>query len=317
MNRLLNQLCLKPVEAGADFIVSPHYHPETEWPLIVYTVSLQAAVGTLIGGLLWKQFGQAALENLLVTFVLGVIGLSGGAFHLASPFRAPRAILNWRCSWLSREILLSAAFIGFVALAALMYLLFGPVDTNSNPLNPATIGLRALAGLSGIVLLGAMGMAYLVPTRPAWNHRDTLAGFYVSAFQLGWALSAAMLFMRPHPLSAGNLALISGGLMMATLLRIFVVFRTVRRLRNINIYRDQALSWLTGNILSVRIVLAVAGGIAVPLCSEAVMLLSKGSNLVFVQGIWILAPLLLIAGEGIDRWVFFRASPAIIFPPRF
>lgn len=313
----LDQLCLKPAEASADFIISPHYHPEAEWPLIIYTVSLQAAVGTVFAGLLWTPSGRTALENLILTLALGAVGLLGATCHLASPLRAPRAILNWRRSWLSREILFSAAFMGVVFVAGLMYLLPGSVDSGSNLSVLAGTGLRGLAGLTGVVLLGAMGMSYLAPTRPTWNHRDTLAGFYSGAFQLGWVVSAVLFFLQVQRLPGGVLVLISGGLIILTVLRIYVVFRIVERLRNLPLYRDQSCSWLTGNTLRIRIILAVTGGIVAPLCGETGMLLSEGYNLPFIRGVWITAALLLIMGEGIDRWIFFKASPVVIFPPRF
>jgi len=317
MTKVLDRLRLGPAEAGAVFVRSPHYHREAEWPLIIYTVSLQSAVGTLIGGLLWPRFGQAPFENLLVTLALGAMGMFGAMGHLASPFRAPRAILNWRHSWLSREILLSAAFMGMVFLAGLMYLLPDLVGSESDLSALVAGGLRVLAAFTGLVLLGAMSMSYLVPTRPVWNHHDTSAGFYAGAFQLGWVVSAALLFVRVQRIEGAPLVLIACGLMVLTLLRLYVILRVKDRLSNLNVYEDQPHSWLTGGIRRIRIILAIAGGVVAPLVSMAVMLAPQTFSGAWTQGIWILAALLLIIGEGIDRWVFFEASPAVIFPPRF
>ena len=169
----------------------------------------------------------------------------------------------------------------------------------------------------GLALLGAMSMSYLVPTRPVWNHLDTSASFYTGAFQLGWAVSATLLFVHVQRIEAAPLVLIACGLIVLTLLRIYIILRVVERLRGLNVYRDQPYSWLTGRIRQIRIVLAVVGGVVTPLFSVAVMFLPETFSATVTEGIWILAVLLLFLGEGMDRWVFFEASPSVIFPPRF
>ncbi len=60
---------------------------------------------------------SAAAPPLLVP-VMGLIAMGLSAAHLGKPARAYRAILNWRRSWLSREILLFPAFIGLSLLAS-------------------------------------------------------------------------------------------------------------------------------------------------------------------------------------------------------
>jgi DMSO reductase anchor subunit len=257
------------------------------------------------------------LENLVLTLALGAIGMLGAIGHVSSPLRAPRAILNWRCSWLSREILLSVAFVGMVFLAGLIYLLPDLVGSASDLSALVADGLRVLAGLTGLALLGAMSMSYLVPTRPVWNHHDTSASFYAGAFQLGWVVSAALLFVRVQRIEAAPLVLIACGLIVLTLLRIYIILRVVERLRGLNVYRDQPHSWLTGRTRQIRIILAVVGGVVAPLFSVAVIFLPETFSATVTEGIWIIAALLLFVGEGIDRWVFFEASPSVIFPPRF
>jgi DMSO reductase anchor subunit len=177
-----------PEEIIGKGIKSPFYHPEAEWPLIIYTVSLQSAAGTLIWGLLWLSFWRIESEAFyMVTFVLGVVGILGATRHLASPLRAPRAILNWRSSRLSRENILTSVFLGLVLLAGGVDLLPLIIDQEMTILPLAGNAIRILAGLTGVTLVGAMSMIYLVPTRPVWNHCDTLFSFYTGAFQIGWA----------------------------------------------------------------------------------------------------------------------------------
>jgi DMSO reductase anchor subunit len=307
-----------PEEIIGKGIKSPFYHPEAEWLLIIYTVSLQSAAGTLIWGLLWLSFWRIESEAFyMVTFVLGVVGILGATRHLASPLRAPRAILNWRSSRLSRENILTSVFLGLVLLAGGVDLLPLIIDQEMTILPLAGNAIRILAGLTGVTLVGAMSMIYLVPTRPVWNHCDTLFSFYTGAFQIGWAISAAIMVVRSPLLEQGTIVLIAAGLVLLTLLRLKVVSIVIDRLSGLNLYQDQPCSWLNNGIRRTRIILALAGGIAAPLTGAIVAFLPWTIGGTITQWIWILAVLFLIIGEGIDRWVFYKASPAVIFPPRF
>lgn len=305
------------VELTGRAVEAPNYHQEAEWPLIIYTVSLQSAVGTLLGGLLQSGMMQLHWEYTLVTLALGIIGMLGAVGHLASPLRAPRAILNWRRSWLSREIALSSIFMGLVAAEGAISLL--PLIINIGTIiSPWINGLLGiLAGVTGIALLGAMSMIYLVPTRPVWNHSDTLVSFYTGALPIGLAVSAAIAAVRLPSLRLETSGLFAVLLIMFTILRLKIVSKVIERLNNLKLYQGQYWGWMNSHIRRIRIVLALAGGIAVPLLGSVLMLMPWFNQGAGPQVVWILAALLLIIGEGIDRWAFFRASPPVIFPPRF
>src|SRR5439155_8624488 len=91
------------------------------------------------------------------------------------PIYAYRALKMWRRSWLSREVLLFTLFAG-LASAYSAALGFGLRGT-------AAIGaLTALLGAGGVT---ASAFIYLVPARPAWNSRYTLAEFFLTAAILG------------------------------------------------------------------------------------------------------------------------------------
>jgi sulfite dehydrogenase (quinone) subunit SoeC len=53
---------------------------------------------------------------LIVAEVMLLIGLIASFGHLGRPERAWRAVLMWRTSWLSREVIVLPAFIGVIAL---------------------------------------------------------------------------------------------------------------------------------------------------------------------------------------------------------
>src|SRR5438128_1548808 len=68
----------------------------------------------LIGGS--TRLGAAAVTSLLV----GVFALGASTLHLGRPIYAYRALKMWRRSWLSREVLLFAAFSNVACVYAAM-----------------------------------------------------------------------------------------------------------------------------------------------------------------------------------------------------
>lgn len=71
------------------------------------------AVARLLQGELPRGF---LLASLAVALVLLLVSLVASSFHLGRPERAWRAVMMWRTSWLSREVIVLPAFIGIVAL---------------------------------------------------------------------------------------------------------------------------------------------------------------------------------------------------------
>ena len=68
------------------------------------------------------------LGSLIALAFLGA-GLLSSFFHLGHPERGWRAIARWRTSWLSREVIVLPAFMGFTALYGLLhYLGWNPVQ---------------------------------------------------------------------------------------------------------------------------------------------------------------------------------------------
>ncbi len=112
----------------------------SEWPLWAFTLigaALVAAVAAAAAG---------ALELPLPAFLAAALAsMALSSLHLGQKHRAWRAMLGWRRSWLSREIV---AYSGFVGLGALGLLLPGlPI-------------LTAAAVTAGIAALFAMDRVY-------------------------------------------------------------------------------------------------------------------------------------------------------------
>lgn len=75
----------------------------SEWPLVVFTLLAATLVGAIAAG---------TTMNPLVFIALAGAGMALSTLHLGRKARAWRAILNWRRSWLSREIISFSAFAG-------------------------------------------------------------------------------------------------------------------------------------------------------------------------------------------------------------
>jgi anaerobic dimethyl sulfoxide reductase subunit C (anchor subunit) len=163
-----------------------------EWPLVVFTLLGQLAVGCFFSVVLPLHFarpaaGQAARAlRFWAPAALAVILAAGAAvsfLHLGHPFRAYRVLANLRTSWLSREIVAELAFLaGLATLAALAF--FGPGEGRASRVAAILTSVAALA------FLASMTRLYMLTTVPNWNTAATPLSFGLSAGLLG-ALGAA------------------------------------------------------------------------------------------------------------------------------
>jgi DMSO reductase anchor subunit len=89
--------------------------------VVIFTTIAGAAQGLIVALALALLAGipmQAGFisTSLILAEVMLVIGLGASFLHLGRPERAWRAVLMWRTSWLSREVIVLPAFIGITAL---------------------------------------------------------------------------------------------------------------------------------------------------------------------------------------------------------
>jgi len=87
-----------------------------EWPLAIFTMM----TGILVALFSASVFGQIMPEPYSFV-VVGFIGMLLSLFHLGKKFRAWRAILNLKNSWLSREIFFFGLFWSLSAIHLLVY----------------------------------------------------------------------------------------------------------------------------------------------------------------------------------------------------
>lgn len=169
-----------------------------EWALPVYTILMQLSAGTLL--LLWvvravrmPSFGAVAMSRvvkipLTIVFFTTCVAMVGSHFHLSQPFRSYLAVINFRTSWLSREIVFTVLFFITVAFLSLLHWL-------GDDRNGLKTILGWLAVCLSIVLVYCMSRIYLLPTQSAWNSQFTILSFYLTLLFLGCIALPAILLI--------------------------------------------------------------------------------------------------------------------------
>ena len=163
-------------------------HPA--FSILFFTTLAGAAQGLLVALALAQIAGVATDGDLVLRAVgLGVAlllaGLAASFLHLGHKMRAWRAVLMWRTSWMSREVIVMPAYI---ALAALWWLV---LYTGSD---------SALArALPWAVVIGALVLWYCTAMIYAclrfiqeWAHWSTVANFILIGLASGGALACAL-----------------------------------------------------------------------------------------------------------------------------
>jgi len=197
-------------------------HPA--FSILFFTTLAGAAQGLLVALALAQIAGVATDGNLVVRAVgLGVAlllaGLAASFLHLGHKMRAWRAVLMWRTSWMSREVIVMPAYIGVAALWCLA------LYTGSD---------RALArALPWAVVIGALLLWYCTAMIYAclrfiqeWAHWSTVANFILIGMASGGTLACAL------AASSGEgalLAALAPGTTLATLLAALSRWHSLRR----------------------------------------------------------------------------------------
>jgi sulfite dehydrogenase (quinone) subunit SoeC len=94
-------------------------HPA--FSILIFTTLIGVAQGAVVVFALATLFGVAMPNGLLnhglfICTLLLIAGLAASFFHLGHKMRAWRAIMMWRTSWMSREVIVLPAFIAITGL---------------------------------------------------------------------------------------------------------------------------------------------------------------------------------------------------------
>ncbi len=266
-------------------VVPEHPH----WPLVFMLVLTQLSAGAF--ATLWildlahhllRRDGSGSAA-VLGSLALAGMSLGAATLHLGRPIYAWRALKGLRRSWLSREVLSLSIFAAAAALFAGMLLLHVPG--------------RAAAGMMTILCaaVGVMCSAriYMVPARPAWNSRYTIAEFFLTGVLLGPLFVLALDLQALGGLDRtwiARTAVIGGS---AQLLTQVLKFLWLSRSEQFELRASALL--LSGRLRQaflIRIGLLIATGIVLPLVVDA-----KPAAMATIA--------LAVLGECLGRWLFF------------
>lgn len=325
----------KPLPANllpADYysVTPQHAH----WPLVWMLVLTQMSVGAfLVDQALSRVALPAGLAevrgtrtlHLAAAFVLGMIGLAASVLHLGRPWLAYRAIIAWRTSWLSREVLAFGAFAGLASGFAGIAVLEACGLSVPQPVERMLGGAVAAAGLAGVF---CSTMIYASTRRLFWNPFYTGLKFFLTCLVLGIPV-ALLMRLGAAAFSSEHVAFVAiaaqgtgrwlcAGLMAAIACKLIaeaLVFSWLRS-RTFTPLRRTALL-MTGNLARSTFWRFAAGGFG-GLVLPAVLFcaLSPGQSpapeliLAAVLGSLVLN----LVGELLERYLFFAAVVAPKMP---
>ncbi len=164
------------------------------WSVIFFTTLIGWAQGLVVALSIGTIAGrpptrELLLSGLTVAIVLSVIALGCSFLHLGRPERAWREVMMWRTSWLSREVIVVPAFIGWIALWLLL-------ESTQRSIAVFPLGAIALALLLWVCT--AMIYACLKFIRE-WSHPFTIVNYVLFGLASGVLLAAALAVVAGDP----------------------------------------------------------------------------------------------------------------------
>ena len=283
-------------------------------PLAVMLVLTQLAVGAFVADLVLRATAAPAVAgalrpyNAVAAVALGFLALGASVLHLGRPAYAFRAVIGFRHSWLSREIVSFAAFAVLATLyAALLW-------TAPGPPNPLTLAVAAVVAGAGVAGVACSVMVYAVTHRRWWSGPRTATKFTLTAVTCGLStvlatstVSSAVLGPATGAPLGSLIPPLALALAAASGLKLGTEALFLLHVRDGDNGDHRRTALLLTDELGVatrwRFAVGLLGGVAVPLGLAAV----ARSIPALAAGASVLALLWLVAGELIERSQFFRA----------
>ncbi|WP_395747370.1 DmsC/YnfH family molybdoenzyme membrane anchor subunit [Prosthecobacter sp.] len=285
----------RPADSGRLDLDHGHHDP-LAWMLVLTQMSAGGFIGCAIAlWMNWLTLTQAALTSA-AALVAGLVGVGLSTLHLGQPFKAWRAFLGWRKSWLSREIMAFGALpAGGMAILASWWL--GHLEW----MKYAVTG----TGAAALAAVWCSVMVYVDTRRPFWSLRNVSAKFLGTMLVLGAGLCAVVWSSTGVAHAAWAVAF--------TLL-----FRWALSLWELSDYRralaDEDCAWhKSARIMQkhytprieLRGLLLIATGLLIP------VLISAGASMPWMLG---LSLLLMFGSQLLERLCFFTAAAGSKMP---
>ena len=287
---------------------------------MIFTLLLPVAVGI-------TAVGCFVVEDLIlsaVALILSTAGMLASIVHLAKPLRAAYSILNWRRSWLSREILAVALFWGIVLLwAAASFAVVWQTASGENlvtliplafDLDLAAVVLNLAAILTGIALLFVIGRAYHIHSRPSWNGGENYLELFAVALGAGLATGAFLATIKQPDIQVGAIVL---GLMLSLLLMRLAHRSRMKRLtvlmaKEANLNAQLSLDNYRRLQPKVNVSLFIQG-MAIIVALVCIFFSIEPYSMI----LWAIISLLEICAHLLARWVFYSLPVQIRHIPRW
>ncbi len=319
------------------FRVNPQH---AHWPLVVMLVLTQMSVGAFVAGSMYMPWLNTHTGNSLhllhatSSLAFGLMALAASLFHLGRPRHAFRAVLGLRHSWLSREIVAFGAFAALAtayagALLTMNQRLAG--SSRSAFLSTATsvdisqwIGWTVSA--SGAAAIFCSVMIYVFTRRECWSLARTAVRFVLTAALLGltatWLSILIATLVRPSdelltfvrqngPLSCRAII----GIAAAKLAWEAILFRHLLSTHMTSLRRSALLQiGELSNVTLARFALGLLGGVVMPWLLWRALPSLTDANLVSFAAMTGLLFAANLAGESLERYLFFAACAAPRMP---
>lgn len=190
---------LVPADSGR--VRLEHAHPPLEWMLVLTQAAAGLQIGTALAGM--GHPSAAVWPVILTAWLLLTAGLAASALHLGRPLQGWRAVLGWRQSWLSREVLVFGPWFGIASLQLLGALAAATpwpalLAVRDAVITPVLSGLLQLGtATAAVAAVGCSAMVYISTRRPGWHFTRTISRFG------GTTLAAAGLALMAYGSTAG------------------------------------------------------------------------------------------------------------------
>lgn len=275
-----------------------------EFPLVIFTLFMQASVGCLVVSLLCycrilegSEKIQLLKKPVAASFILGCIGLLGSLFHMGNPLHMFYTMVHVSSSWMSREVWATAIYMALLFLSTALLLL-------KNKANNALLVLSAIAGL---VYMYAMSALYANTLFNLWGGLFTYASFFGAVLLVGGVIAASLLVGSLRALGKEEQLkrVVKTSLGVGVMGILLMLLGALSLLSNIGepIYMGMTPRELPEGLLSLSI--AHVALIAVGVLFVGRLLCQKSSQSTNATLVMSFAALCIFVGEGVGRVVFF------------
>lgn len=285
-----------------------------EWPLMMFTLLSQFAVGTFITITFisnfmrkkteYKSIFKSIITGLLVVCMVMGLALLFSLFHLGDPMGAYRAINNFATSWLSREIVFAGLFFLLTIVAYYFYKKGSP-----------NLILGIITAIVGLLVVYSMASLYSSSIRPAWDNLNTYITFFSTTFLFGATgsiliMSKALRTGKVAPSVQSMMKNISIVAVLAVTIQIIYLPVFISSLTSGGLEAQQSLQLLSshyGPLLTIKWVLSIIGvGLLIFLFYK------PGRNqLAFKYHLIALAFSVVFLGEFVGRYIYYAIAVSI------